>query len=157
MSKELRCENTELNFAYLAGLVDGEGSMNFYKMNNKSCVRGYTFVARLTITNKDFETLMQIREEIGFGFVKIKPIDKRMPNRCQAYDLVFGARQVRCLLPKLIPHLRIKKKQAVLLMSFLSRQRWGGRKGLSDSEYSAREDIKKQIDFLNLRGITQTI
>lgn len=140
--------------AYLAGLVDGEGCLNFYRGPNKSCTKGYTYIARMSITNCDLATLVALREELGIGRVSQKtPTPRRKP----AYQLTFYAREVRLLLPYLLPYLRIKRKQAEIVLAFVNRQRWGGQKGgLSAEEHALREQEHMRLRELNRRW-TETV
>ena len=150
--RQIAINLTDVELAYLAGLIDGEGCLNFYRTSNKSCAKGYTFVARLAISNCDVETLMQIREQLQIGRVVKKPQQKG--NRKPAYNLCFYAREVRHLLPLVMPYLRIKRKQAELVLGFVSRQKWGGTKGgLSQEEHSLRESEHQMLRALNRRGI----
>lgn len=154
--KQIHVVLSEPEAAYLAGLVDGEGCLNFYKTRSVSCRRGYTFVARLAISNCDVETLIGLREQLGIGSVVKKPTPQG--NRRDGYNLCFYAREVRALLPLILPYLRIKRQQALLLMQYLGRQKWGGTKGgLDDAEWSERLRLHEQLRFLNRRGKREVV
>ena len=150
--RNLYVDLTDVECAYLAGLVDGEGCLNFYRTSNRSCTKGYTFVARMAISNCHVETLIGLRERIGFGRVVQKP--KQPGNRKIGYNLCFDAREVRLLLPAILPYLRIKRKQAELVLGFVNRQKWGGQKGgLSQVEHDMRASEHAQLRELNRRGL----
>ena len=150
--KNISQDLTIAECAYLAGLVDGEGCINFYRTKSKSCSKGYTFVARLAISNSDVETLIELRERLGMGNVIKKP--KQLGNRKDGYNLCLHARAVRQLLPLILPYLRIKKKQAEIVLGFLNRQRWGGwKRGLTQQEHDLREIESSALGKLNQRGI----
>lgn len=152
--KDVNVVLTKEQSAYLAGLVDGEGCLDFYKTSNKSCTRGFTFVARMTITNTNLEALISIAQEIGIGKITKKPRDGN--KRKDAYNLFYSPREVRVLLPFIIPYLRMKKKQAELLLNFLGQSHWGKNgqgKGLTDKQVSDRENLFQEMRKLNQRGV----
>ena len=157
MAKVIHLELSEVEKAYLAGLIDGEGCLNFYRTSSSSCKRGYTFVARLTIVNCDLDTLVGIRERMGIGLVVKKPF-RVGENRKQAYALSFYARELRTLLPLVMPYLRIKRRQADLLWQYLSSQVWGGsKKGIPEAEWLWRDVLHGKISALNRRGAPETV
>ena len=59
------CEEREREKAYLAGLVDGEGSIVIYRDK-----RYETFGIKLEIANTDFELLEWVKTRFGGGIVR---------------------------------------------------------------------------------------
>ena len=156
--RQLQVDLIDVESAYLAGLVDGEGCLNFYHMTSRTCTLGYTFVARMTITNKDVETLMWIRQRLGMGRVRQKPIDRKFPNRGPAYDLTFCAREVKFLLPHILPYMRIKRKQGELVLAYVQKQKLGGTKsGISQEDHQWRIETHAKLRELNRRGLPQVM
>ena len=143
---------SETDKSYIAGLVDGEGCFNIYKMKNKSCKRGYTFVGRMFVTNCDLNALVEMRELTGLGSVR-----KRTPQagRKQSYNWDLSVLEVKEIVPHIFPYMRIKKRQAELMMSFLNTHQWGRRKGfvLEDSVVESRKNMYDSMASLNFRGV----
>jgi len=96
-------------YAYVAGIMDGEGCFMLFKHTNKKCKSGYSWQIKATIAQNNREYLEELRSELNMGqIVKVK-------NKNSAW-ISFSANHLRKLLPKIIPYLRIKKQQAILLL-----------------------------------------
>lgn len=137
--------------AYIAGLVDGEGCLNMYKLKSKSCRQGWTFAGRMSISNCDLEALMEIQQETGIGNIQKKT---KQVGRRDGYNLVYSPRELRVLLPMLLPYLKIKKRQAILLLKFLNTQKWGNSRDyfVTDEMWKERNSMREEFSFLNRRG-----
>jgi hypothetical protein len=70
------------------------------------------------------------------------------------YRLDFSANQIRHLLPQIQKYLRIKNRQADVLLRFLATKH-GGKKS-TDEEWQQQEDLRAEIRTLNKRGLTDT-
>ena len=115
----------ELMWAYLAGMIDGEGHIKIYRNSSLSRTRHYVDGWRrqyiLTITNTSVPLLNQIHEKIKIGKVK-----EYHSNTCQSKKekrytafLLFEANEIRALLPKIIPYLILKKELAEIMQKSL--------------------------------------
>jgi len=106
----------ESEIAYIAGFVDGEGSI--LKANNG---RGRQYV-RTQIYNSDFEVLKWIRSKTGYGWLceKKSRYDERfkVKNTKPVHMLGFSSAQSRHLIRLLLPYLRVKKQKAVEIMEW---------------------------------------
>lgn len=142
---------TDIQCGYLAGMIDGEGCINYYKSKSKSSKIGYTFVARLYITNTNLEGLIAIKNMVGFGRMRQKT--SYNDNRKTAYELDFSPRETKVILEKVYPCLIIKKSQAKLMLEFLNSCKWGGKYTLSREVLDRRHDIFFLMKKLNQRGI----
>lgn len=149
-------KNIEINIpetlkAYIAGLVDGEGCLNMYKLRSRSCKKGWTFAGRMSISNCDLESLIEVQQETGLGNIQKKT---KQVGRRDGYNLVYSPRELRVLLPMLLPYLRIKKRQAILLLKFLNTQKWGNHRGfvVTDEIWNERQAMRDEFTILNRRG-----
>jgi len=97
-------------YAYLAGLIDGEGCFLVHKHANKKCSLGYSWQISMTITQNNNAFLQSIINELGYG---------QLVNS-RAHFIAFSSNYLRKLIPKIAPYLRIKKPQAELVMEALS-------------------------------------
>jgi len=93
--------NKELDYAYIAGLLDGEGTIS---ISNQ-------FYLRACIRNTDLKVLEWIQSFMGGA---IYP-DNRRVKPC--YSLEYSSRTVEKFLSRLCPYLRIKKTQAEFALS----------------------------------------
>jgi len=117
--KPPRISLSDTQAAYLAGFIDGEGYLGL----TKSVRRGGRYDGspashvqfRVGITSP---VINQIRDECGFGRV-IKSL-ARKPKHKDRLDWIVRASETRLVLPLLIPYLKIKKRQAELLVEYFA-------------------------------------
>ena len=127
-NKTLNLSETEK--AYIAGLIDGEGTVGVHKG------KGICLAPRVQISNTQIPLLTWLLEKIGTGYVH------RTEYETTFYD-------VKPLLKAALPYLRIKKRQAELVIEFvdlrLSRTKWF-------DQFTQREiDIREELRKLNMK------
>ena len=113
---------TETDWAYLAGLIDGEGQMDILlraNPNTKHIGRGYTREFRLNITNGSRELLVELQQKIGMGSIYLQDVTWSPTHRVKMYSYRFSHNPIRKVLPNIIPYLMLKKKLAVMLLEEL--------------------------------------
>ncbi len=98
---------TETEWAWLAGFIDGEGTIAIYQNG-----------PRMVIANTDLETLEWIQASTGFGYIQENTKREMATKPC--YLLSFGSHAIRAMLPKLIPHLRCTRSKAEDLLAYMS-------------------------------------
>lgn len=150
-------------YAYLAGLIDGEGSFVIQKTEvekiakTSKCISPkYTPYFCIGMVTR--EPLDLIQETIGSG----KVYEERVHDRRSIWRIRFGGRLV--LIPfitSLLPYLIVKKQQAELLLDFC--YKWeapenknGKRSKVSDHELQRREDAYLKMRKLNAVGAAAT-
>ena len=128
---------TDLQIGYLAGIIDGEGSMGLYNCQGRTHMKPWC-----TLNNTDLDMLETIQSWVGGNIRALKLRE----GRKLAYELGFG-RQVAILeLLRLIePFLISKKPQAQLLMAWCLWRQSGG----SDTH---EEEIFASLKEFNKRG-----
>ena len=141
--------------AYLAGLIDGEGSIAVSRTQTgaaaKACKRGHAYRASVTVTMTDLDLLKWAKRATGVGQICPKKVNviKHRP----AWTWSVWSTQAAALLEQLLPYLRIKKGQAENLIAFQGAMRRPGSKGLTDVEWAFREARYRQSQLFNRRGI----
>ena len=103
--------NIEAELAYIAGFLDGDGSLMLQVKKRADSTKGVRFMATICLyqdTRHDL-TLSWIRTRLKCGYVS-----KRNDGMTELR--INGFSQVRETLEALQPHLRFKKKQAKLLI-----------------------------------------
>lgn len=150
-------------WAYLAGLIDGEGSFVIQKTAvekiAKSCKSKTTkYLAYFCIGMVDKAPLELIQETIGSG----KVYEERVPERRSIWRIRFAGRiKLMPFIKNLLPYLIVKKKQAELMLEFC--ENWsspknenGKRAQVSEKELQRREDAYLKMRKLNAVGAAAT-
>ena len=97
--------------AYIAGFVDGEGSINAQIVKRSDYRLGFQIRVSISSFQKveRYHFLLRLQKEIGLGAC-------RKRNDGMAEYAIVGKQSVEKILPILLPYLRIKRKQAILVL-----------------------------------------
>lgn len=142
-----------INWSYIAGLFDGEGTFTISKARRKD-YPDYSF-EEIYITNSNKEIMNWLVENLG-GSIRITRYgNKKWKN---VYKWFLPAKMRVDFIKNIIPFVIIKKKQALLLLDFISlmesqKAKIRGINGLTNSERNEREKILIQVRALNRRGV----
>ena len=122
----------ETTWAYLAGLVDGEGYLYVFLHSNpsyrKQIKKGYAREFRCFISSGSKDLLEKVQTNIGnIGTItrhKYKPETLKQEkyrgkHRVDNYTLRFYQGDLRKILPKVIPYLILKKDPAEIMLKML--------------------------------------
>jgi len=127
----------EVEVAYLAGLVDGEGCFSIWRRNGTTGIE-------LRVSSSDPRVMEWLRARFGGA------ADRHTPQSSKhKWMWVWRPRvkELDALLPRLIPYLIIKRDQAEIALSF--RRLMSAGRGQNVAE---RERLKEQMHVLNRRG-----
>lgn len=133
-----------MTIEYVAGFFDGEGSIY---ISMRGSARSGQAVYRLScaFANNSREVLEEIKRTIaiegGGHFTEIKPRN----NWKRSYRLVYGDSKALELIEKLLPHLFLKREQALIATTFQqARRRRGGirKANVVDFEQGCRTQIQ---------------
>lgn len=110
---------TEVQAAWLAALVDGEGCIAVWKQRRATGAK-VKFNGVICIANTCLELLVKAKELTQSGVLyKHGPSKKfRKPWHKQLYNLRINNRAVPAVLRTILPHLIAKRKQAELVLRF---------------------------------------
>lgn len=102
---------SEVDAAYIAGFVDGEGCISMRRDG------GNGISVWLQITNTNSDVLLWIQQTVGFGNLFEQPVTG---NRKRTFSLRLGGRE-KCavLLKTILPYLKVKDEQARLAIHFV--------------------------------------
>jgi len=106
-----KLELSREQLAYIAGLIDGEGTITLVKHGNK-------IYPEVSITNTCKELIDWLKKTIGFGIVSEERKKNRKWKICYKYRVVSIA-EVYSLLKEIEPYLIVKKQQALLVLKFI--------------------------------------
>src|SRR5882672_6937069 len=120
---------SQLDAAYIAGFLDGDGSIYVRLKPNATYRYGFQIAPNIIFyqSQKELLFLETIQKIIGAGYIRLR--------KDGIAEFTIGDTQtMRDLISYLEPHLRLKKKQANLLIQILD----------------TRENIKSRGDFLKV-------
>ena len=147
---------SKLTAAYVAGLIDGEGSLEIQKKDTK-------YQTRIRICMTDERTIIWLKESFG-GYFGTRKFDDNWKD-AYVWD-IHNNRLVKPFIEKVYPYLRIKRKQAEIIKEFLktfnsesykivknnSEYHNGRHKELSDKTLVKRERLFQEMRLLNKKG-----
>jgi len=141
---------SETEKAYIAGLLDGEGSIfisrNYYY--TKKGRQRFSHLLKVSIANTDYKIMLWLKSKCN-GCISIYPAKRQ--NTRESWQWVIGSIQARYFLEAISPYVRIKILQLQLAIKFQKRKEENGSCSVSDSEIENRENYKFQISKLCLR------
>lgn len=139
--------------AYCAGILDGEGYLGIGK--TKTSIGNDCYYAKFTINMKRREPLEVFHELFGLD------IKNRKINEKPYFAVQSNSSNLKKILLELIPYIRLKKKQASLLIEYQDTLEdykdtylyadgvMKGRRSVEDSVIKNREKIYKEVRRLN--------
>lgn len=142
---------TALDAAYMAGFLDGEGTIGLYKCYRKEAKFGYRYQPMVTLSNTNVAVLEYLQEACGNGRL-IQQTNPAHPGHKDGYALRWSSNQIRHMLPQLLPYLRIKRRQAEFVLSYLSKATQG--KKYAQERLDEVEGLYLEMQALNRKGVT---
>jgi len=140
-------ENT--NFAYIAGLIDGEGHFCIKKALSKTSRTGWYPMIYMVVSNVHYPTLKWAQSIIGGNLLKRKLKNRNYPY---IYNLHLSSKQLRKVILKILPFLKIKKTHGELIAEALGYCRPGRR----PNPFLGRLlEIREELHKLNPRQVKQ--
>jgi hypothetical protein len=143
--------------AYLAGAIDGEGSLGIRRLRAQQ-YRVPTFSFEVRITNTNLPWLQRIQGEIGGAIHSAN--SKKRPNRRPCFNLELRGAEAREVLLQIQPWLRIKQRHAAILLRYFEvaarRRLMNGANHKTDP--GVLEELTKlyeELKSINLRGLVQ--
>lgn len=149
-----------IQYAYIAGIIDGEGSFIILKRDNLYTkkthkLRNPYYIGGFCIGMVEKQPIELISSIIGKG----KVYEECVPNKRSIWRIrCMGNQLVRSFLDKIMPYLIVKKPQAELLYDFLSNWEIPYRRseGISEKELQRREEAYQKMRKLNAVGAAAT-
>src|SRR5271157_2596022 len=106
---------SDVQLAYLAGIIDGEGS--FYICRRLNYGKYFSYHPRFQVVNTNREVMEWIKNTFG-GLIYDKPRIKHNPKWKMQIEWITTVGLMDQLLPLIIPYLIIKKPHALVMMEF---------------------------------------
>ena len=137
---------SQLEFAYLAGLLDGEGHIAVHHNLMKDA-----YYAVVHIANTDYRVVDWLSHRFDVRVYEKKASQKL--NHRTGYLIHFRQYQMLEILEGVQPFIVIKEEQVCLTIKFLQIHRTNKRKvSLRLAKYVEFSEIYKQFQHLNTRG-----
>lgn len=127
-----------MNLAYVAGIFDGEGCVNFSRVRKSAYIR-------VLITNTDKTLLDDIQRQFGGD---VKPLACRKAGWKQGFQWCLSWSKAVDFLEKVSPWLRVKKQQAATAFAWDAIRIGPGKHG-SEKVLEHRHAIDLLVDYLH--------
>lgn len=132
--------------AYIAGMIDGEGSVGAFVDKNHPDGRHVAIYIR--VYNADAGALQWMQTETGIGAVKVARKGTETHRTSWVWDIGGGFR-IAWLLGQTTSYMHIKVPQAQLMLTLCGMRRGNTR---YNSNLTEQEIIVGQFNILNARG-----
>lgn len=146
MAEQLR-PLTDLEAAYLAGFLDGEGSFYMSREKRKANRSGYRYSCGLSAAQVCDDVLLYIQKFAG-GSITLQRRDGTNHQDC--YVLYWGVKQMRWLIPQILPFLVRKREVASVVLEFAKSRR--ERQNYQAYDAEAYASFYNRVKTLNRRG-----
>lgn len=170
-TKEIALETAEIGFcddcvqgnprqavlyAYLAGIIDGEGTIRIDKTDySQKRMRSPQYLAQICIGMNDKQVLDLLKETFGGGNVR----EERVPDRRSVWRWAATGRfRVPPILRMLLPYLKTKRRHAEIVIDFCENwvRPYVSRNGVDPQELQRREEAYLKVRKLNAVGAAAT-
>jgi len=151
---QFKTEPKDTECAYLAGLIDGEGSISIFASSSTTKGKVYfRYRLILLVYNTNQECLQWIKTRFG-GCVRLVSRERNISDltRKPYYVWETGWQHAADILRRVIPYMVIKEKQASLFLEFASTCKKWGRSGVPFEIINRRNEIAETMKGLNKRG-----
>jgi len=125
---------SKLTAAYLAGLIDGEGYLGFTVNKSNPERIHYQPVMKIAMTDK--KIIEWLRNSFGGSFFIREP---QKPNHKVSYWWDVSGKNLKAILTKVYPYLRVKKSQCEILLK----------------KFKIQEELFKRLPYLNISQINK--
>lgn len=132
------------NIVYMAGIIDGEGSICIEIQHPGKGKKQNYYNVRLVVCNTNKELIDWLFEKFEGNIGECKKYEQRK----QCYHWTLCSQNAKDLLIECLPYMIVKKEQAKLLIDFMETKK-DGQYYLTDEISKKREDLYFQMKKLN--------
>lgn len=129
--------------AYLAGIIDGEGTFYIGKINHRK------FTSRIYVVNTDKKLIDWLHKNFNGSFYERNSI--KHPHWKTRYEWILDKAQIDSVCKKILPFLIIKKKHAELMINFRQTFTPHKRPRISNEILDFRNECHAKLKKLNHR------
>ena len=140
-----------MDIKYLAGIIDGEGYVGIRRCVTKGDMLIPEFKPTITITNTNYDLMVALKDNFKGSICNRGQKNSKWKK---SFAFEFNRSEIRRILPLILPHLILKKKQAELLGELFGtyKEHLGIKHGYSVKEVQEKERLHKRSLLLNKRG-----
>lgn len=133
---------SDIERGYLAGIIDGEGTIRIVKAKNKQWKTTY-YAPFISITNTDPKLMSYIRELVKIGSFYIELRTKPQHRQKMVYSIasIEGVKQI---LEQIKGLLIVKKRNAMLVLEFIEIKKNKTETGITPRELELYEQTNKE-------------
>lgn len=107
----------ELNFAYLAGYIDGDGCFYIDTVKAKTGPHPFNYRTILKFASVDIAIMNWLLKILGIHYwEKVVSKNRKHLKRRMVYEANLTGEGLDKLLPRILPYLRIKKRHCEIMM-----------------------------------------
>lgn len=138
---------TETDKAYIAGVVDSDGSIGISRQNIKRPRPSYRPQFQLTwVKNqKTMQVLKFLKETYGGSICESKSMQGRFKNGQPIVKYMLATKQLKPFLLDILPYLRLKRKQAINTIRLISINNYCMQYGFHKPKPQRVEDIQNKL------------
>jgi len=101
--------------AYMAGIIDGEGSISIDVQSPNKTRKYHYYSIRMNIINTNLELMEWLVKNFGGNLYKNRKVEKRK----QVYKWSIYSRKAAEILQQTLPYMIVKKPHAIILIEFM--------------------------------------
>jgi len=134
---------------YIAGFFDGEGSISISWQKTPNTFRKRVCRSTVSIGNTDYPVLKYVQSCLG-GTIHFIP--QRNKRWHASWVWKASTKEAATIIEKLLPYLRVKAKQAKLLIEYQQYKdaiQWRGRRGYTQEEWDTIGSFRDKMRSLN--------
>ena len=142
-------------YAYMAGIIDGEGSIGINRVKPPNPKWNYAYHARIGLGNTSYKVIKLFSDTFGGAIFSECVVFKGRKMRPMHRWGKVGSPSTLVVLETLYPYLLIKKGQAKIVIDFCKKKQTIGfirNQGLPKKQIQWRERIWLKVKSLNLIG-----
>jgi hypothetical protein len=135
---------SEIESAYIAGLIDGEGCIGIYRKKN----RGNFIQISLVNTSKPLADWLCLK----MGANAVLSLTDKRPRNKQSYSVTLDRLRAYAVLKRILPYLRVKDAQAKLAIAF---KEWQDSRVNKSQAYSQDEAVLFETFYRTSRELNR--
>lgn len=146
-------DDDPLKWAYIAGLMDTDGSFLINKRHGHNGMKSPSYMTRVSYGEKDVRTPSFIQKTFALGCINLKDNNKCVNGRF-VWELVVKE-EIIDFINRVLPYLKVKKPNAEILLNFCKNynpMKKGHRFGIPKEELEFREKCYQDIKKHQRRG-----
>jgi len=154
--KATRCKQTPVFLAYIAGIIDGEGSIFIAKVLNKKSGT-WQHILRVTCGMCDEAPIRLIRGAFNYNSRTCLYRQGRKESYRPIYQWIISGPMALNFLRKIEPYLLVKRKQALLGIKFQEDKNNGRSNTSGGRKVSGGTLNEREKDYLQMKVLNGTV